>query len=89
MKKIIVLLAILSTVSLIGCTKDTKTNESTNVELTERQQVVADYKATQAETDKALKKELKGNYTFEKPFVTINPYNISALTAMVGFETKE
>lgn len=31
----------------------------------------------------------KGDYTFEKPFIKVNPYSIAPLTALIMFETPE
>lgn len=44
----------------------------------------------QKKIDEELLKELQsGEYTFENPFVILDPYNISPLTALVLFETEE
>lgn len=45
---------------------------------------------TQKETDDLLLAELNsGAYSFESPFILVNPYGISPMTALVMFQTEE
>ncbi len=46
-----------------------------------------DYLAAQAKIDETLQAEQKRGYKFSDPFVTLNPYLISPLTALVMFNT--
>lgn len=46
-----------------------------------------DYLEAQAKVDENLKKELKHGYKIDDPFVVVNPYGNSPLTAMVIFST--
>ena len=57
--------------------------------LTEQIQKAKDYQIQQAEADAAIQKEMENGYTLEEPLVVVNPYNLSPLTAMVGFETQK
>lgn len=58
-------------------------------ELSEALQKAADYRARQAEAEAALQSEMENGYSLEEPLVVVDPYGLSALTAVVGFETAE
>lgn len=58
-------------------------------ELTEQLQKARRYMEQQAETDAALKAEIESGYTLEQPLVIVNPYELSPLSAIVGFCTEE
>jgi len=47
-----------------------------------------DQLTTQAKIDKSMKTELKRGYKISNPFVALNPYGISPLSALVMFQTK-
>ena len=47
-----------------------------------------DIVADQAKIDENLKAELKNGYSFEEPFVAVDPYGMSALSAVVIFSTE-
>lgn len=49
----------------------------------------SDYLEAQKSVDINLKKELKNDYSIDEPFVVVNPYGNSPLTAMVIFTTDE
>ncbi|MDE5977257.1 MAG: aryl-sulfate sulfotransferase [Turicibacter sp.] len=52
--------------------------------------VVADTLTYQQEVDATLSEKLsKNNYTFENPYVELNPYGNSPLTALIAFSTDE
>lgn len=69
--------------------EDVQTPETQEPELTEQLQKARAYMERQAETDAALKAEMESGYTLEKPLVIVNPYELSPLSAIVGFCTEE
>ena len=56
-------------------------------ELTEQQEKARAYMERQAKTDAQLKEEMQSGYTLEQPLVIVNPYELSPLTALVGFHS--
>lgn len=66
--------------------KETTKNEEAKNAQTEVEYV--DPLAQQTKIEKDLKKEVKNGYKLEEPFVVVNPYGNSPLTAMVIFTTE-
>ena len=94
------LIAIALVLVLAGCTpiqgnlpKNTASPQPTTPPSTQTNYVLDkidiknDYLAAQAKIDETLQAELKRGYKFSDPFVTLNPYLISPLTALVMFNT--
>lgn len=64
------------------------TEEPGDTGLSEQQQKAENYKAEQETAEAAIQSELENGYTFEDPLVIINPYSLSPLSAVVGFDTE-
>lgn len=78
--------------SILGCGTETKKEATEFLEqkLLNEQTIVADRNfANQNSVVKSLEEELKKKPSFEKPFVVVDPFKISPLTAMVLFVTDE
>jgi len=81
MKKFLSIFVFMSLVmNIYGIEVEKKIEETKVIELDSR---FKGYK----DVDKDLINESKGNYTLEEPFVIINPYTLSPLTAVVIFNT--
>lgn len=65
------------------------TKEPEGTELSEQRQKAENYKAEQETTEAAIWAELENGYSFEKPLVVVNPYSLSPLSAVVGFDTDQ
>lgn len=55
--------------------------------LTEQQEKARAYMERQAETDADLMEEMQSGYTLAQPLIIVNPYELSPLTALVGFQS--
>ena len=65
------------------------TEEAGGTELSEQRQKAAKYKEEQETAEAAIQAELENGYTFEEPLVVVNPYSLSPLSAVVGFDTEQ
>lgn len=101
-KKLLFTLCLTAVLAFSGCGSDTKgtSTTSTDQEVSDAPETTAQQTGTkveetnifaqQGDVEQSLLNEAKsGNYTFEEPFVTVNPYGNSPLTAVVIFTTQE
>lgn len=56
--------------------------------LSEQQRKAAAYRERQEATDAVLQAEMESGYSLEQPLVIVNPYELSPLSAVIGFDTE-
>lgn len=62
--------------------------EGSATELSEQQQKAIAYQERQGMVDEVLREEMESGYSMEQPLVIVNPYELSPLSAVIGFDTE-